>query len=116
MEIRESNGLIAEFMGWVKLDDTWLDEQNQIAWNPDFMGYHREWEWLMPVIEKILKNCSSNCHVSAPGYLSGSDNWYFNMLNDQKDGESVAAKTLIDAMYKTVVLYLKSAGGACEIK
>ena len=47
------NVLIAEFMGWVYEDDTPLVE---------LPPYHKSWEWLMPVVEKIsdIKSWSIN--------------------------------------------------------
>ena len=42
-----SNKLIAEFMGVDQVDiDTWYDEHNELK-------YHKSWDWLMPVVEKI---------------------------------------------------------------
>ena len=76
LNIEENNGLIAEFMGtpvkFYKEDektglfdsdgnpdtvsyDCKLAIINNLIYEPDRLGYHTSWNWLMPVIEKIEK-------------------------------------------------------------
>ena len=57
MSIQESNKLIAEFMG-AKVENKFvLLESRRYALSvknyPTQLQYHRSWEWLMPVVEKI---------------------------------------------------------------
>ena len=44
----ENNKLIAEFMGWKPNEHHWC-----LNGDKD-LQYHTEWNWLMPVVEKIL--------------------------------------------------------------
>lgn len=62
---KENNKLIAEFMG------TKIGEDNY-SWRPgcieklreEHLAYHKEWGWLMPVVEKIETiNCDGNSHL-----------------------------------------------------
>lgn len=51
-EILEANKLIAEFME-VKFSETDFTDDETFGGNADAVRYHRDWGWLMPVIEKI---------------------------------------------------------------
>lgn len=65
-EILEGNKLIAEFMGHkVGVTQDEYDDLNDkgienavYLFHEDNLPYHKEWDWLMPVIEKILDTCS----------------------------------------------------------
>lgn len=49
----ENNKLIAEFMGMIV--SNWQDYDSTIHTNVDAdLLYHESWDWLMPVVEKVL--------------------------------------------------------------
>jgi hypothetical protein len=57
----EENTLIAEFMGFQKTDIGWYDSEETLTSEVfgsdntfDFLNYHKSWDWLMPVVEKIM--------------------------------------------------------------
>lgn len=66
--IIENNKIIAEFMGF-KLQDNpnerwhgqWLAEPNS-AWNNriEILHFDSDWNWLIPVAEKIVNYCGDN--------------------------------------------------------
>lgn len=59
--LEQGNRLIAEFHGWKhfptrkqKGKGYWdFPEWHKASWNADSFEYHRSWDWLMPVVEKI---------------------------------------------------------------
>lgn len=55
----EGNKLIAEFME-VKFSETDFTDDVTFGGNADAVRYHRDWCWLMPIIDKIesLHSCS----------------------------------------------------------
>tara|TARA_R100001440_G_scaffold39562_2_gene59056 strand:- start:12161 stop:12520 length:360 start_codon:yes stop_codon:yes gene_type:complete len=56
MNTKENNKMIAEFMGMQQTDIGWYDNEEtlQLRNNTfDELQYHKEWNWLMPVVEKI---------------------------------------------------------------
>lgn len=68
-ETLEGNKLIAEFMGWNKMPETYNNEKGEVVSygrsqdlytlslinykNANEFEYHSSWDWLMPVIKKI---------------------------------------------------------------
>lgn len=51
-QIIAGNKLIAEFMK-VKFSETDFTDDVTFGGNADAVRYHRDWSWLMPVVEKI---------------------------------------------------------------
>tara|TARA_R110000787_G_scaffold21786_3_gene63956 strand:- start:2694 stop:2954 length:261 start_codon:yes stop_codon:yes gene_type:complete len=54
----DNNKLIAEFMGVETTDGLVFQDNNTHEFNP--IKYHREWNWLMPVVHEIDKICREN--------------------------------------------------------
>lgn len=52
MNTTESNALIAEFMGWEKVEGFFMAFGRE-ATSPGDLKFHSSWDWLMPVVEKI---------------------------------------------------------------
>ena len=64
MNIQESNKLIAEFMGWTfhpeereteleYIENTWSPPNSKKIYVPHEWKFHKSWDWLMPVVDKI---------------------------------------------------------------
>lgn len=130
MKTQEGNKLIAEFMGWTssKSSDAgilggsityWRNPDSGRVWYSHPDNYHNSWNELMPVVEKI-----SNIHY--PDYWSGNKPDDANEWDDcaylrtfgMRDSEGNYmvrlnantlhdAKTLIDAMWISVVEFIK---------
>ena len=56
--MKDTNELIAEFMGYVYEDDRFFMEDSErvrlYEYLPHELRYHTSWDWLMPVVYKIL--------------------------------------------------------------
>lgn len=92
---KENNRLIAEFMDRDKAHD----KRDKIY------HYHSSWDWLMPVVEKIINDRSSCCTFSGKDYLPKLS---FSMLDDERhpfQGES--ENSLKEACFQAVVKYIK---------
>ena len=99
-EIMRNNKLIAEFMGVVFHDD-----ENQY-YNADglhignTLQYHKSWDWLMPVVEKIesLRDANGNAY-----------RFTIDMCNAQIEGthiEILGGSHKIDTTYQAVVEFI----------
>ena len=54
--MKENNYLIAEFMGMQHTDIGWYDNEEALKLKDntfDKLNFHKSWDWLMPVVEKI---------------------------------------------------------------
>lgn len=95
--IRETNVLIAEFMGYQtykfrNLTFVFYSENNHRAESD--LHYHDFWDWLMPVVEKI-ESLSSNQNVI--DWSRQSKNIFDIKLTESK----------IEAVYKAVIEFIK---------
>lgn len=71
MNILKGNKLIAEFMNfrWIEEDANWYvptDEYSKFgaSFKVDDLKFHKSWDWLMPVVEKIgdIEGCCFELH------------------------------------------------------
>lgn len=108
-EIVEGNRLIAEFMGYKQR------ENGGLFWGNDGLGglypkdlkYHSSWDWLMPVVEKIINSNCSSAELCGEWYLNSSK-YSFSMLNDQTNScEGNSKNSLIEATWLAVVEFIK---------
>ena len=69
--MEESNTLIAEFMGYEVLyrpySNGFIELSETELCDLDDLKYHTDWNWLMPVVEKIMHLCFEN---------DCADKWY----------------------------------------
>tara|TARA_R110000823_G_scaffold214021_1_gene343831 strand:- start:40433 stop:40831 length:399 start_codon:yes stop_codon:yes gene_type:complete len=114
METTESNKLIAEFMGLIPVDNNdslyWYQVKDEFYINKDFnyknkvqyttsdmLPYHLSWDWLMPVVKKIIS------------IINGSD---FESYNDWEDyyvvfNEVSFLELTLKDLYENVVEFIK---------
>ena len=83
----------------------YLIDGNYVEYNS--LQYDTSWDWLMPVVEKILKDNMSCCNYGAPHYCSGQEGWYFIILDDQKNCQQAEGESMLEATYKAVVEFIK---------
>jgi hypothetical protein len=75
----------------------------------EHLQYHTSWDWLMPVIEKILAMYDSQCSFEHPKYLNidNKHRFSFNLIDDCRGSQSGEGNTLIEASYNAVVKFIK---------
>lgn len=108
MTNEENNKLIAEYMGWTKgdSDDEYVSPDGA-AWLAEYIPY-TSWDWLMPVVIKLLSKHQTDFTMYNPGYLNISDDYEVLIATDCKTGSEGRGKTAIEATYKAVVHMIKS--------
>ena len=125
MKTTEENELIAEFMypnakeeyesGDITIEDGVFKKGMLIFGHFDQMRYHKSWDWLMPVVEKI--ESMKYFFNSAPfmddetGMLSGE---YFCVIQHETTNLNMSyfidvtgCSTKIEAVYQAVVEFIK---------
>lgn len=114
-ELVTNNSLIAEFMGYKYFmgygyhGDVYYDEAVIDPADADFVQsphWHDEWNWLMPVVEKITQ------------IPTGDDDFFYPRTFGLRDADGnflfrfnmcalITAKTLIEAAHGAVVEFIK---------
>lgn len=99
-EILEANKLIAEFME-VEFSGTDFTDDKTFGGNADAVRYHRDWGWLMPVVDKIESGgycvfIQNDCCCIKVG-RAGMKMPYITNLSDSK----------IESTYKSCVEIIK---------
>lgn len=106
--MKKDNELIAEFDGWVKHPE--MNKGSRIQWihpkystklsstlsiptTPENMKYPTSWDWLMPVVHKILKTTSPK---EGQGW-----SWEYKELEKTRVGNS------IEYVYERVIQFIK---------
>lgn len=101
------NELIAEFLGWRKDDwNQWISSFNGAHFDVGELRYNQQWDWLMPVVEKISKMQYEDGEQSFPrtfGMTSDNGRMLFR-FNRQPLWEK---DTLIEVTYLAVVEFIK---------
>lgn len=111
--MKTDNELIAEFMGlksiskkeFEKCPEKYSIEKESII---EYQRYHVDWNWLMPVVDKIESTPFSNFLYSSPGYWVVIDG---DSCEIKEDKLTIITKSKgvskIDAVYKAVVEFIK---------
>lgn len=130
-EILEGNKLIAEWLGY-EIDslaeedeperyyvydhieciadgvDYWETfDQDWTSWlYPDQMKFHSDWNWLMPVVEKIIKEYMTDYYNE---YDMGIPNSYYVAIgSDGKySSQGISKNSLIEATWLSVIEFIK---------
>lgn len=94
-EITRTNEQIAFFHGRKKRmingDEWWSDigDFDMFQWHPDDLNYHNSWDWLMPVVQKILS-----------ADIDGQDSYVLIIADTLKSAD-------INKVYKSVCNFLE---------
>ena len=113
-ELRASNELIAKFMGWKKTyneievpkEFDFQRDQKYGYWTSLFewnLGFHKSWDWLMPVVQKIS---SLMPEIKIPEHLEALKNGTHGS-EEHIDVITLPVSAPIDEVYKKVVHFIK---------
>jgi len=114
----KNNKLIADFIGASKTSNCKDNEMfipGQTICRIDtielgkghILKFHKSWDWLMPVVEKIESEfCSSNIHYYSAGMMKQAYVVEFLGYNIDYDN-SQYDKSKIKAVYKAVIKFIK---------
>lgn len=110
-KIKEGNELIALFMGFKFIVKDYhginiLENDEGIAYDMYQLKYHKSWDWLMPVAEKI----------GIPPLISFKDeeNLEYGCIIDSHNVgfiEAYSFNSSIEAVWKAILIYLKKKNG-----
>ena len=88
--IIEGNKLIAKYMGWREF----------------LAGYEMSWDWVIPVIEKIIKEYRTDYYNEYD--MSSSESYFVTIGSDGKYcSQGTSKNSLIEATWITVVEFIK---------
>jgi hypothetical protein len=88
--------LIAEFMGIEQIDiDTWLEDNSELQ-------YHKNWNWLMNVIERIEQNDLIDVEILQYGTIIRTE--YKDIINNVAN---ISFTNKIEHTYDAVIKYIK---------
>jgi len=116
MNIVENNKLIAEFMSIPVINETsgiitpMYKAVGLGGWcREDELKYNLRWDWLMPVVEKMITMYDSQCLFEHPRYTNIDDKWkfHFEALSDCKCRADGKGETMLEATYKAVIEFIK---------
>lgn len=107
-EIIQGNRIIVQFTGDAITDDgkEWVNSNKRLVGE---YKYHSDWNWLMPVVLKILSTYNSACILGSPGYSSSypESGWQFSMLDDYIRPFQNKNENPIQAVWLAVVDFCK---------
>jgi hypothetical protein len=94
-EIIYNNGLIAIFM----------DNYQKLSYDPEFGRFHLQWDWLMPVVEKIEEmDVVASFQIEQPTIYI----WKSSENSTFKDIEiDIFKSSKLEAVYKAVIEFIK---------
>lgn len=107
IDLTANNVLLADFMGWEKLKDgryyfSFFEPEPVVKCPPEQLRFHKYWNWLMPVVEKI-NSSDTECFVTIWANQCRIHNIYPYKMNDIFFEES----STIDAVFKACVEFVK---------
>lgn len=124
-EILEGNKLIASFVGdcfglkWSEINGFYLDENGSMAMPTNRCGFfHKSWDWLMPVVEKIgnLKSLETDGEWYDFAIQNGKvpKNSYYTYIGHVGEYSrnlgklvSVKSESLIESVWLAVIEFIK---------
>ena len=95
MNTQENNKLIAEFMGCThpfnEIHDATLYKIEQGTFELDELQYHKSWDWLMLVVNKIEDMGCEVVMTNAECTISGANDYYVKSIGKSRIGATYLA-------------------------
>jgi len=111
-EILEGNKIIAEFLGWEKInytfkykewDETSNDFGGEFYIHCQNMNFDKSWTWIMPVVIKIIANHRTDFYIDRMNY----DNFFVGLGTDGTYSQNERNDSAIEGVFKSVVGFIK---------
>lgn len=69
--------------------------------------YHKSWDDLLPVIDKIICEDKTMFYFTAPNYVPGIEKYSFSISPDTENPIKEKGLTMLEIAYEGVVKYIK---------
>ncbi len=106
-EIIEGNKLIAEFMGIPKCgrceDCGGYQFSPAVIFLPSEMQYSENWDWLMPIVIKIISELRTDFYIDRMNY----DNFFIGLGTDGIYSQNERNDSAIEGVFKSVISFIK---------
>ena len=109
-EINEGNRLIAEFIGWKNIGmkdlELWQRFPNDMGITTPQCKFHSDWNWLMSVVEKIIKEYRTDYYNEYD--MCQPDLYSVTIGYDAKySSQGLSKNSLIEATWLAVIELIK---------
>jgi len=95
-DIEDNNRIIATYMRDKAPPPNW-------SWN-----YHKSWDDLIPVIDKIICNEKTMFYFTGHNYVPGIERYSFSIGPDDKSPIKENGASMLEIAYEGVVKYIKN--------
>lgn len=106
-EILEGNKIIAEFLGIPKCgrceDCGGYQYSPAVIFLPSEMMYSENWDWIMPVVIKIISELRTDFYIDRMNY----DNFFVGLGTDGTYSQNERNDSAIDGVFKSVIGFIK---------
>jgi hypothetical protein len=111
MNTQENNRLIAEFMGYEIIyrpnSNGFIEISDTELCDVDDLEYHKSWDWLMPVVDKIESDERFDVNILQYGTIISSNTKERGYIEIVNNVANISFDSKIDHTYQAVVEFIK---------
>jgi hypothetical protein len=108
---QENNRLIAEFMGYEIIyrpnSNGFIEISDTELCDVDDLEYHKSWDWLMPVVDKIESDERFDVNILQYGTIISSNTKERGYIEIVNNVANISFDSKIDHTYQAVVEFIK---------